>query len=257
MIKKHFKETVLANEQIASNTYLMTMTYSDTAIKWFRPGQFMQIEIPGSRELLLRRPISINWVDVQNKQVHIAYCPVGRGTQRLSEVLPGAQLDILTNLGNGFMLRPHMKKIWLVGGGIGCAPLRSLFVSFPDREYRAFLGFRSKDYVYQKEEFEQFASVEIATDDGSYGFHGFCTECLKAELKLDKPDVILSCGPEPFFRALSTVVGDVPTQISLEQRMGCGTGGCATCACSIKGENKRICMQGPVFDMTEVDAVWK
>ncbi len=256
IIEKHFRERVVENRLIAGNTYLMTLSMSAGAAKLFRPGQFMHIDIPGSRELLLRRPISINWVDADKGLIYIAYCIMGKGTERLAEVLPETELDVLMPLGNGFMIKPEMKKIWLIGGGIGCAPLRSLYAKFPDREYKAFLGFRSKECVYQEKEFSEFAEVHISTDNGSYGFHGFCTQLLAEELEKDRPDVILSCGPAPFFRALSRVIGDVPTQVSLEQRMGCGTGGCATCSCSVNGEYKRICVQGPVFDIKEVDAIW-
>lgn len=256
VIEKHFTVEVRENVPIAANTYLMTMECPDGLSKFFRAGQFMHIEIPGSGELLMRRPISINWVDAQKKEILIAYSVMGKGTARLTGVLPGQELDILAPLGNGFMVKPDMKKIWLVGGGIGCAPLRSLYAKFPDREYKAFLGFRSAECVYQEAEFSAFADVHISTDDGSCGFNGFCTQLLQRELEKDRPDVILSCGPAPFFKALSKVIGDVPTQVSLEQRMGCGTGGCATCSCGINGEYKRICVQGPVFDIKEVDAIW-
>ncbi len=256
LIEKHFSVAVKRNVPIAANTYLMVMDCPDGILKLFRPGQFMHIDIPGSGELLLRRPISINRVDAQKKEIAVAYSVMGKGTARLTEAGAGDVLDILAPLGNGFMVKPEMKKIWLVGGGIGCAPLLSLPDKFPDREYKAFLGFRSADCVYQQAEFEAFAETHISTDDGSCGFHGFCTQLLQSELEKDTPDVILSCGPAPFFKALSKVVGNVPTQVSLEQRMGCGTGGCATCSCSVNGEYKRICVQGPVFGIKEVDAIW-
>jgi dihydroorotate dehydrogenase electron transfer subunit len=256
-MKKHFRETVLENKRIALNTWQITLTCDDAAQRLFRPGQFIHIAIPGANEMLLRRPVSINWMDFDRKRVSVVYSPVGRGTRLLTHVPPQTELDVLMPMGNGFMITPEMKKIWLVGGGIGVAPMRSLFAKFPDREYHAFLGFRNVDFVYQEKEFQQYAHTMVATDDGSYGHAGFCTECLAAELGADRPDVVLSCGPAPFFRALARVVGDVPTQVSMEQHMGCGTGGCSTCVCGIGGEYKRVCMQGPVFELREVDAIWR
>ncbi len=255
-MKKHFIESVLSNELIAQNTYLLRLTCDVDGMKRFRPGQFAHIKVPGAQDLLLRRPISINYVDFGKGEVHFVYNVMGRGTALLAEVKPGEKLDLLMPLGNGFTVKPNIKKIWLVGGGIGCAPLKSLFCTYPDREYRAFLGFRSKELVYQEEDFRQFADVIIATDDGSYGTEGFCTECMLAGLKIETPDVILACGPWPFFRSLAKVTGDIPTQVSLEQRMGCGTGGCATCVCSVGGENRRVCVEGPVFGIKEVDALY-
>lgn len=254
-MKKHFREKVISNEVIAENTYLLRFTCDDEFLKWFRPGQFAHVQIPDAGELLLRRPISINCADFKKKEVHLAYVPVGKGTLRLTAVQPGDTLDLLMPMGNGYMITPEMKKIWLVGGGIGCAPLKSMFDKYQDREYKAFLGFRSQKFVYQEEGFRRMAETFISTDDGSYCTHGFCTDLLKMELERDRPDVILSCGPMPFFRALAKVVGDVPTQVSMEQRMGCGTGGCATCVCGIGGENKRVCVQGPVFNLKEVDGL--
>jgi len=131
-----------------------------------------------------------------------------------------------------------------------------MFDKFQDREYKAFLGFRSKNYVFGEDRFRMNAETHITTDDGSYCVKGFCTDVLKQELEKDTPDVILSCGPFPFFRALARVVGDVPTQVSMEQRMGCGTGGCSTCVCGVGGEYRRVCVEGPVFDIKEVDGLY-
>ncbi|MDL2236679.1 dihydroorotate dehydrogenase electron transfer subunit [Christensenellaceae bacterium OttesenSCG-928-K19] len=255
-MKKHYSEKVLSNELIAQNTYLLKITCEDEFLKWFRPGQFVHIQIPAANELLLRRPISINYVDYEKRQVHIAYYVVGKGTRLLSQVRPGDILDVLMPLGNGFSITSSMQKIWLVGGGIGNAPLKSMFSKYMDREYKAFLGFRCEDAVYQEADFCEYAATCVTTDDGSYGGCGFCTDVLKEELAKDTPDVILACGPMPLFKTLASIVGDIPTQVSMEQHMGCGTGGCATCVCGIGGENKRVCLEGPVFDIKEVDALY-
>ncbi|MEA4854463.1 MAG: dihydroorotate dehydrogenase electron transfer subunit [Christensenella sp.] len=256
MIKKHFIEKVVSQEEIAENTYLMKLTCAQEAIRIFRAGQFMHIEIPHARELLLRRPISINYVDVKRKEVHIVYNAIGKGTRLLTLCRPGDMLDILMPLGNGFTLPEDAKKIWLIGGGVGIAPLKSIHCNYPDKEYSAFLGYRNADCVYQVQDFEKFAKTYVTTDDGSFGTKGFCTQVLADQLKSETPDMILACGPTPFFRSLAKVVGDVPTLVSLEQRMGCGTGGCAVCACSIRGEYKKVCLNGPVFPIKEVDALY-
>ena len=138
MIKKHFTEKVLANELIAQNTYLMRLTCTEDFLRIYRPGQFAHIEIPHAKDLLLRRPISINYVDFEKKEVHLAYNAVGKGTRLLSLVRAGDMLDVLMPLGNGFQLAGDMKRVWLVGGGIGIAPLKSLYCKYPDREYTAF-----------------------------------------------------------------------------------------------------------------------
>ncbi len=256
MIKKHFTEKVLSNDLIARNTFLLKLTCQDEMLKYYRPGQFAHIEIPHAKELLLRRPISINFVDYEKKEVHLAYNAIGKGTKLLSLVRAGDTLDVLMPMGNGFMLKDDMKKVWLIGGGIGIAPLKSLVCKYPDREYSSFLGYRSKDCVYQVQDFEAFSAAHVATDDGTFGVGGFCTNLLAEQLEENRPDVILACGPLMFFKSLAKVIGDVPAFVSMEQHMGCGTGGCATCVCKIGGEYKKVCTQGPVFDIREVDALY-
>lgn len=252
MIKKDYVEQIISNEQIAANIWLLKLSCDDYVLKLFRPGQFAHIKVPHMDESLLRRPLSITGVDAEKNEVHIAYNPVGKGTRKLTELKSGEMLDVLMPLGNGYKIKPNMKKIWLIGGGVGIAPLKSVFSKFTDREYTAFLGYRSKEYVYFEEEFKKNARTYISTDDGTYGEKGFCTDLMKEVLLNETPDVILSCGPLPFFKALKRVSGSAHVQVSMEQHMGCGTGGCATCTCKIGGEYKRVCVEGPVFDMGEV-----
>ena len=255
-MKKQLNVEILSNEEIAENTYLLKIPCPEDVLKFFRPGQFAHIGIPGAGELLLRRPLSINSVDYEKKEAHIAYHAAGKGTTILRDAKAGSTLDVLMPLGNGFAVKPAMRKIWLVGGGIGCAPLKSVFGKYADREYKAFLGFQCKSAVYQESDFKKYADVNISTDDGSYGTHGFITDVLREALETAQPDVILACGPLPFFRALVKVTRDVPVQVSMEQHMGCGTGGCAVCVCSVGGENRRVGVEGAGFDSREVDVLW-
>ena len=254
MLKKHSCAVVAQNSPIAKDIYSMTLTVEEGALDFFRPGQFLHIKIP-TGDLLLRRPISINDYDCAKNQIRIAYLLMGEGTKRLSMVRTGEELDILFPLGNGFKLEDSQKKVLLIGGGIGIAPLMSVMTYYPDRKYTALLGYRSKEYVYELDEFKQRAKVLVTTDDGTLGQKGFATDLLEEQLKTDLPDVILACGPHCFFQSLKKITCryTVPTYASLEQRMGCGTGGCSVCVCSIAGENRRICMEGPVFDLAEVD----
>ena len=255
MVSKHFKAVVTENREIAFNTYQMRLTVDERHMKFFRPGQFAHIEIPDSRDLLLRRPISVNDFDSAANMIQFAYTVMGEGTKRLQKVAGGDYLDILFPLGNGFKLEERHKKVVLIGGGIGNAPLLSVMTYYPDRQYFALLGFRSEHCVYQIEEFQKKADVRVTTDDGSFGVKGFSTDLLEDCIKRENPDVILACGPGVFFATLKAIVDryNIKTYVNMEQHMGCGTGGCSVCVCKIAGENKRICVQGPVFDLSEVE----
>jgi dihydroorotate dehydrogenase electron transfer subunit len=255
MLNKNSILAVAENVQIAKDIYQMKLAVDRESLKFYRPGQFLHIKVPGAQELLLRRPISVNDYNVDEGWIQIAYLVIGEGTRRLALLREGDRVDVLFPLGNSFKLEENQKKVFLVGGGIGIAPLLSVTTYYPDREYTALLGYRAREYVYQIEEFEKKASVFVTTDNGSYGQKGFATDLLAERIAADRPDVIFSCGPHCFFESLKKSVEGtgIPTYASLEQRMGCGTGGCSVCVCAIAGENKRICVEGPVFDLAEVE----
>jgi dihydroorotate dehydrogenase electron transfer subunit len=255
MLNKHSVSRITENVKIAKDIYQMKIAVDRENFKFFRPGQFLHAKIPGAGEHLLRRPISVNDYSLKEGWIQIAYLALGEGTRRLSVLHEGDLLDILFPLGNSFKLEEKQKKIILVGGGIGIAPLLSVMTYYPDKEYTALLGYRSREYMYQKDVFEKKAKVYVTTDDGSYGHKGFATDLVRAQIVQNSPDVILACGPHCFFESLKKEVDGtgVLTYVSLEQRMGCGTGGCSVCVCAIGGENKRICVEGPVFDLAEVE----
>ena len=209
------------------------------------PGQFLHI---GCGEgLLLRRPISV--CDAEAGLVRIVFEVKGEGTRRLAAAKEGDVLDVLGPLGRGFAA-PEKGRVLLVGGGLGSAPL---LMAARRLDCDAALGFPTADRVMLTEEFASRAGrLDIATDDGSYGFHGFVTELVKD--RLDGYAAIFACGPEPMLRALSKVCAGRPLQVSMERRMGCGVGACLVCAVRLTdGSVARACKDGPVFDAREVD----
>lgn len=254
-MNKEYNEKIIANERIAENIYLLTATCGGGLLSEFIPGQFSHIKIPNSSDLLLRRPISLHGIDYEKKTVSFIYAVVGVGTRRLSMQKPGSELNLLAPLGNGFSIKSKDKDIVLIGGGIGCAPLKSVTDKYPDKNYKLFFGFKSKSQNYIKNSLTKIGEVFLTTEDGTDGEKGFITDLLREYLKDNKPDLILSCGPEPFYKSLKEIIAktDIETQASLEQRMGCGTGGCAVCVCSVNGKYRKACCDGPVFDLREVD----
>ena len=122
----------------------------------------------------------------------------------------------------------------------------------------AILGFRSGDRVMLEEQFRSVCSqVQVATDDGSYGFHGYVDALVRRELEGDRGyDAVLACGPRPMLRNVARAAEDfgVRCLVSMEERMGCGVGACLVCACKMAdGTMKHACKDGPVFDGREVD----
>ena len=216
-----------------------------------RPGQFVNIELEG---LYLRRPISI--CDWDDKTITIIYKVVGKGTEQMSQMQPGVELDVLTGLGNGFNPEPAVEnaKSLLVGGGVGVPPLYHLakVLLAAGRKVSVVLGFNTADEVFYAEEFRALgADVYVSTADGSMGVKGFVTDAIR-EAAIDF-DYFYSCGPLPMLKALCGCT-DKPGELSFEERMGCGFGACMGCSCKTLTGNKRICKEGPVMRREEI--IW-
>ncbi|MEZ4357658.1 MAG: dihydroorotate dehydrogenase electron transfer subunit [Eubacteriales bacterium] len=250
--------SVFHNKRIAKDIFELKMYSSDLKNIGFVPGQFVNIKIPDSPDLMLLRPMSINSYDALNGFVTCVYQIAGEGTRRLSYIHPKDNIDILLPLGNGFNIKQSYKKILLIGGGVGVSPLRAV-AETKKASFDAVLGFKSKDYACQLDEFSNLTdNLIIATEDGSMGVKGFVTDALNT-VKETEYDAVFICGPRPMAGALKRYFSASKLKeifISMEERMGCGTGGCAVCACKIKRDGHetylKVCKDGPVFSLSEV-----
>ncbi len=237
--------------EIAKDTFDFVLHCPNIADR-VKVGQFAHIYL---KNRVLRRPISICDIDLENKNIRIIFQIRGDGTQELSEYKKGDVLNILAPLGIGFTLKDKNLKALFVGGGIGVPPLFATAKHYGANAVVA-LGFRDKDSVILNEEFTNLGcDVRVATDDGSFGHHGLVTDLIKSE----NPDIIYACGPTPMLKAVSLFAKEknIECEISLEERMACGVGACLGCACKLLGENGEeyyghVCKDGPVFSAYEV-----
>lgn len=238
---------ILDNKALTRDVWRMVL-HGDT--QWIsRPGQFVNIEIEG---LYLRRPISI--CDWDEQTITIIYKVVGRGTQLMSQMVVGTELDLLTGLGNGFDADVPTEKPLLVGGGVGVPPLYRLAKELiaRGRKVSVVLGFNTASEVFYADEFRALGiDVYVSTADGTAGVRGFVTDAIK-EKSIDF-DFFYSCGPLPMLKALCGVT-NVSGELSFEERMGCGFGACMGCSCKTLTGNKRICKDGPVMKREEI--IW-
>lgn len=254
---KNFQAEIIKNDRIAKGIFSLTYRCPRDALALYKAGQFAHIRIPGAGEMLLRRPFSICGIDRANAAATVIYQSLGGGTARLSQYKTG-MLDVLMPLGNGFPRDDRYKKILLIGGGMGIAPLKSVTEEMRGRKYDAVLGFKAKEYAYLVEYMQKTCGKTVITsDDGSIGAKGFVTDAL-ARFEPAAYDAVFTCGPVPMFRALQAYFSgmEIPVFASLEERMGCGMGGCAVCVCKIKSKDgfdyKKVCTEGPVFPLSEV-----
>lgn len=255
---KNVKAAIVANSKIAKGIYELVLSCPEADLVHFVPGQFANIEVSNRQDLILKRPISINRVDTEKQTVTLIYQAVGKGTIALTQQEVGTEMKAILPVGRGFNLSSDHKKVFLVGGGVGIAPLFSVTQRWPDKSYEAYLGYRGADYTYLIDDFnKECEEVFITSNDGTVGEKGFVTDILKERLNEVVPDMILACGPTPMLKALESVIGELPAQVSMEERMGCGFGACAVCVCGIKVkgelEYKKVCVEGPVFDLAEVE----
>lgn len=246
---KHCK--IISAKEIAKDTFDFVIE-DEYFAKTAKAGQFAHIYLPGKT---LRRPISICEIDKENNTLRLVFQIRGEGTAMLAQFKENMVLDILAPLGNGFTPKDSSKKALFVGGGIGVPPLLQIAKHYGKNATVA-VGFRDKDTIILKEDFEKYGcEVLIATDDGSCGHHGLVTDLFKDV----KAEMIYACGPTPMLRAVANFAkeNDIECEISLEERMACGVGACLGCACKLyneKGEeyNGHVCKDGPVFDYKKV-----
>jgi len=223
------------------------------------PGQFVNMKCGHSLNAYLRRPISICRVDKHHMTADIVFQIRGEGTAQLAKTKQGEMADYMGPLGTPFRFADKGKKVVVIGGGIGVFPLLGLLESMPDVHRTALLGFRNKESIVMESEFAQASDqLKIATDDGSYGTHGFVTSILHEHLKQDRPDIVYVCGPTLMMKAVTEMClkDDIDVQVSMEQRMGCGVGACLVCACKKKTDDDytytHVCKEGPVFDGKDI-----
>jgi len=267
----NIKVKILSKKKVAPNIYLMKLKAPEI-IQDALPGQFIHIKCSKGNYPLLRRPLSIHRIDKEKGEIYILFQVVGEGTKLLAQKEVGDNLDILGPIGNGFNIYPESKKIIIIGGGIGVAPLLALCEESirKGKEVRVFIGALKKELVIGEENFRKLgAKVDIATDDGSYKYKGLVTDLLEGSIREGwLADQIFACGPKPMLRKIVEISLDthINCQVSLEEQMGCGIGACLGCVCKIKVKEKnnnqnqikyiykRVCVDGPIFEGSEV--VW-
>ncbi|MCD7729005.1 MAG: dihydroorotate dehydrogenase electron transfer subunit [Clostridia bacterium] len=245
--------TVKENTPIAENIYSLTLTLSKEAGK-IKGGQFANISVGGDK-FLLKRPFGI--CKAEDSDITLCYQIKGDGTKKLAQTKKGDKLEILLPLGNGFDIPQNAKNVVVIGGGVGIFPLISVIREHPDVNFYSYIGFRNKAAVCLLDELEKSRELTITTDDGSLCTKGNAVSAYINDYQNVPADLIIACGPPIMLRVLKTQLAEngikTPCLVSLEERMGCGIGACLVCVCKKNGANARVCKDGPVFNINEVE----
>ena len=209
------------------------------------PGQFVNLWIPGVDE----KPFSVS--DVVDGQIELSVKAYGPFTQRLMQAQVGDFLGVRGPYGSSFSLEDDA---FLVGGGIGLAPLRLLSRRLREKglKHRMVIGLRSRsDLIFP----DEFKGAEITSEDGSIGAKGLVTAALEPLLARERPRLFYIAGPERMLVAVMEQARrfGVEAQVSLERYMKCGVGLCGQCC--LDGPGLRVCVEGPVFDAKRLEGV--
>jgi dihydroorotate dehydrogenase electron transfer subunit len=244
---------VIGNKRLNNDFFILEL-FAGTNIADFKPGQFAQVRIDGSKETFLRRPVSIHDVDYENNTFKILIQIVGKGTKMLSGLAEGDLLNIIYPLGNWFTLPEKTEKVLLVGGGCGIAPLLFLARYFKFNGFipDILLGFRNNARIIEFEEYSKIGNVFITTEDGSVGEKGYVTS--HSVFSTQKYDRICCCGPETMMKALAAYSKNrnIICEVSLENLMACGIGACLCCIVDTVKGNICTCTDGPVFNVNDL-----
>jgi dihydroorotate dehydrogenase electron transfer subunit len=270
---------IVENLPIATDTFRLRLD-DPVMAQTIRTGQFLMVKPARGTDPLLARPFAV-YDMVQDASgvptaIDLVYVVIGRGTSCLSRLKTGDLVTTWGPLGNGFGPSPGGSVIF-VAGGIGQTPFLSLgkwwlgltdyggiFVNLTKATSATLLyGVRSKDLAAGVEDFEAAGiAVELATDDGSAGHHGFVTDLLARRLEAGvRPSLVVGCGPPAMLAVLSKLVEkfDVACDLSMENHMACGFGACFSCVAPIRqtdgsSDLRRVCVEGPIFPSRDV--IW-
>lgn len=248
---KQLLSSVVSNVAVMPAVYLTWFEAPDIA-QVAKPGQFVMVKC--GEDNLLRRPFSIYETDGTKDKFAILYARVGKGTTWLSEQKASSTIDILGPLGNGFTIYPDATNLLLVTGGIGIAPINFLAqeASNKGQSVTMIYGAQSKTQLYPGQHLPVEAKLVTATDDGTAGYKGLLTDLIPEHAK--GANQIFACGPLPMYKTMSglPLLNNKSVQVSLEIMMGCGRGLCYGCSIKTKQGMKKVCADGPVFELDDI-----
>jgi dihydroorotate dehydrogenase electron transfer subunit len=260
--------------EMAKDTWAIRLRQPELA-EQITPGQFFMVRPADGSDPLLGRPFALydTYTDEDGRPVGVefGFVVVGKLTSLMTHWKIGDSVEVWGPLGNGFPI-PSARHLICVAGGIGQTPFLAVATEalglkrygsperqLPERPESVTLcyGVRSQDYLSGLDDFSlPDLQIKVATDDGSYGHHGFVTELLQQQLDSDDRDVeVFCCGPEPMMKAVASVCSDASVKcwLSLETPMACGFGACFSCVTRVREDDgtwdyRRTCVEGPVFE---------
>jgi ferredoxin--NADP+ reductase len=221
-----------------------------------KAGQFVVLMIDEKGE---RIPLTIVDSDSEKGTITIIYQIVGKTTAKMAEMEKGDFiLNVLGPLGHPTEIKNFGTAV-VVGGGVGIGVAYPIAAALKKAGNKviSIIGARTKDILILEEDMRKVSDqLLVATDDGSYGFHGFVSAVLQNVIdSKEKIDIVYAIGPVPMMKVLANLTKPygLKTIVSLNPIMVDATGMCGACRVSVDGKTKFGCVDGPEFDGHEVD----
>jgi dihydroorotate dehydrogenase electron transfer subunit len=251
---------VVAHEWVNAEYKHLVVEASDKALA-VKPGQFFNLLCPSPdvAELFFRRPQSVYRIDRARARIEFLYKVAGRGTRGLTLLKRGDDLNMVGPLGVGFSLDPAWRHIVVLGRGVGIATLGPISQLAKENGVgvTAILSARNKDFVMAGALFSEAGDVIGVLDtDGTSAVENV-EAILKRLIAEKRADAFFTCGSNRLFQLMKRLgkAHRIPGQVAMEQVMACGLGPCYVCVRTFevngKKELRRVCIEGPVFDLQE------
>jgi len=226
-----------------------------------QPGQFFHILCPSpdDGDLWLRRPQSVYRIDRQRSRLEFLYKCVGRGTRGMATLEPWDSVNMVGPLGVGFTLDPKWKNIVVLGRGVGLATLAPISQFAGDLGIRvtAILSARDPSLAMSADLFAKVGDViPVLDSDGSSAIENI-EAILNRLVEAKKADAFFTCGSNRLLLLMKRLGREhnIPGQAAMEQVFACGLGPCYVCVRTFEKDGKkdlrRVCIDGPVFDLQE------
>ena len=246
----------IVKKRVLNPTVTMMEIEAPVVARKAEPGQFIILRVDENGE---RIPLTIAAYDREKGTVSIIYQIVGATTEKLNHKEEGEYIqDFVGPLGRATETE-GLKRVAVVGGGVGTAIAYPVAKKLHDEGCHVDLivGFRNKDLIILKEEFEAASTnLIIGTDDGSYGKKALVTDLLREQIEAGvKYDRVIAIGPVIMMKFVCQLTKEygIPTVVSMNPIMIDGTGMCGGCRLTVGGETKFACVDGPEFDGHLVD----
>jgi len=259
---KLLKSEILSNDIYGPDICKMEI-FSPYMVKNVKAGQFVNVKCSpeGTRDPLFRRPFSVFDVEKKFNVFSILYMIKGRGTNFMSLLKKGDTVDFAGPLGKPIDLNTSSKKIMLIGGGMGIAPLNLIarMALESGRSVRVMAGFRNSALLrWERDLVRMDVKYRVFSEDGTWGETGLVSEHIYDKPRQITGHDIYCCGPIPMLKVLKEKLDEdqIEATALLEEKMACGIGACNGCVIKVKRGNttdyERVCKEGPSFKLSEV-----